>query len=70
MKSSEQLVEMLNHVKSAYHREASLYHISGIKEARDNMKWYEGQIIALNYALDNSLTSGLKNPVTNLVYAG
>ena len=70
MKTREQLIEMLNHVKSAYHREASLYQISGIKEARDNMKWYEGQIIALNYALNNSLMNGLRSPATSLAYAG
>jgi len=66
MKNREQLMDMLRHVESAYKREASMYNLSGMKESKENMKWYEGQIIALNFALGNNLMNGLGNQVPML----
>ena len=66
MKNRDQLMDMLRHVESAYKREASMYHISGMRESRENMKWYEGQIIALNFALGNNLMHGLGSQVPRL----
>jgi len=66
MKNREQLIDMLRHVESAYKREASMYNLSGMKESKENMKWYEGQIIALNFALGNNLMNGLGNQVPML----